>query len=88
MMIDAKILGDHRLWNIAQKLRAQAQRDEGFADLRTQNSRKPARETQTRTLAERVEQLEHELAYAKQQIEFLKKFMWRIWRRESNGKPG
>ena len=71
--IDAEILGDHRLWNIAQKLRAKAQRDEGFADLREKNNRKPAIKTETRTLEERIEQLEHELAYAKQQIEFLKK---------------
>ena len=71
--IDVDILGDSRLWSIAQKLRAQAQRDEGFADLRAMNNRKPAIKSETRTLTARIEQLEHELAYAKQQIEFLKK---------------
>ena len=72
--IDPEMLGNSRIWAIAQLLRAQAQRDEGFADLRAQNNRKPgAKEAQMRSLEERIEQLEHELAYAKQQIEFLKK---------------
>lgn len=71
--IDAEILGDYRIWSIAHSLRVQAQRDEGFVDLREKNNRKPAIKTEARTLAERVEQLEHELSYAKQQIEFLKK---------------
>ena len=37
--IDDGILGDSRIWAIAQKLRAQAERDEGFADLREKNNR-------------------------------------------------
>lgn len=71
--IDPDVLGDSRLYGIAYNLRQNADRDEGFADLRTQNSRKPARETREQTLAARVEQLEHELAYTRQEVEFLKK---------------
>ena len=71
--IDPEILGDARIWAFTQKLRAKADREEGFADLRGQNMRKPAKGTKEQTLAARVEQLEHELAYTRQEVEFLKK---------------
>ena len=71
--IDPEILGDARIWAFTQKLRAKADREEGFADLRGQNMRKTAKETKEQTLAARVEQLEHELAYTRQEVEFLKK---------------
>ena len=71
--IDPKILGDKRLWGIASKLRANADREEGFEDLRKGNSRKPAKGTEEQTLAAKVEQLTHELAYTRQEVEFLKK---------------
>ena len=71
--IAPEILGDKRIWGFAHKLRTNADREEGFADLRRNNSRKPAKETWEQTLAERVEQLEHELAYTRQEVEFLKK---------------
>ena len=71
--IAPEILGDKRIWAFAHKLRTNADRDEGFADLRKNNSRKPSSQTQEQTLAARVEQLEHELAYTRQEVEFLKK---------------
>ena len=71
--IDPEILGDSRIHSVARKLRLNADRDEGFVDLRTKNSRKPAQETKEQTLATRIEQLEHELAYTRQEVEFLKK---------------
>ena len=71
--IDPDILGDRRIWGFAYKLRANADREEGYADLRKNNSRKPAKESREQTLAARVEQLEHELAYTRQEVEFLKK---------------
>lgn len=73
--IDPEILGDKRLWGIACHLRKNADREEGFEDLRKNNRRKPAKETREQTLAARVEQLEHELAYTRQEIEFLKKII-------------
>lgn len=71
--IDPEILGESRLYGIAYKLRHNADREKGFADLRTGNQRKPAKETAEHTLGARVEQLEHELAYTRQEVEFLKK---------------
>ena len=47
--------------------------DPGNQDYRKCNSRKPAKQTREQTLAARVEQLEHELAYTRQEVEFLKK---------------
>ena len=78
--IDPEILGEQRLGGIAVHLRKYAARDEGFEDLRKNNSRKTtnksrksAKETKEQTFAERVAQLENELAYTKQEVEFLKK---------------
>ena len=48
--IDTDVLGESRIYSIAHKLRRNADREEGFADLRTQNSRKPAREPKSRRL--------------------------------------
>lgn len=71
--IDPEILGNSRIWGFAENLRAKADCEEGFADLRKNNSRKPQKETKEQTLSTRVEQLEHELAYTRQEVEFLKK---------------
>lgn len=71
--IDPEILGDRRIWGIAEKLRINADRNGGFQDLRSGNFRKPAKGTGEQDLAARIGQLEHELAYARQEIEFLKK---------------
>ena len=71
--IDPDVLGNSRIYGFAHKLRQYAAREEGFADLRTQNTRKPTRESKEQTLANRVELLEHELAYTRQEVEFLKK---------------
>ena len=71
--IDPDILGSARIWAFAQRLRANADREEGFVDLRGKNSRKPAAGTREQALSSRVEQLEHELAYTRQEVEFLKK---------------
>lgn len=69
--IDLDIHGDARIWGFAEKLRAKADREEGLADLCGNNMRKPAKETREQTLAARVEQVEHELAYTRQEVEFL-----------------
>ena len=71
--INPEILGNRRLWGIAQNLRAKADHDEGFADLRQHNSRKPAKQNDKQNLEDRIKQLEHELAYTRQEVEFLKK---------------
>ena len=71
--IDPQILGDKRIWGIAEKLRANADREQGFIDLRFQNRRRPPKQSKEQTLAKRIEQLENELAYTRQEVEFLKK---------------
>ena len=85
--IDPEILGNSRIWGFAENLRAKADCEEGFVDLRKNNSRKPPKETKEQTLSTRIEQLEHELAYTRQEVEFLKKFTRQIWRLGSYGNP-
>ena len=71
--INPETLGDSRIWGIAEKLRKNADREEGFEDLRKQNQRKPPQGTREQSLEAKIEQLEHELAYTRQEVEFLKK---------------
>ena len=71
--INPDMLGDSRIWGIAEKLRKNADREEGFEDRRKQNQRRPAKETKEQSLESKIEQLEHELAYTRQEVEFLKK---------------
>lgn len=71
--IPPEILGDSRIWSFANKLRKNAQREEGFDDLRDRNKRSPPQEPKEQSLSARIEYLEHELALTKQTVEFLKK---------------
>ena len=68
-----EVLGDSRLWGIAEKLRKNAEREEGYADLRKGNRRKGTKEASARTEREELTALRHEVAYMRQEIEFLKK---------------
>jgi len=47
-------------------------RDTGFADNRQNNYRRPSK-TGDESIDTRIKQLEHELAYTRQEVEFLKK---------------
>lgn len=71
--INPEILGERRIWSMTFRMRQEAEREEGFEDQRRKNKRKPRKQKEEQTLAERIEQLEHELAYTKQEVEFLKK---------------
>ena len=71
--IDPNVLGPARIRGIAFHIRHNADREEGFVDLREQNRRRPPKETTEQTLKAKVERLEHELAYTRQEVEFLKK---------------
>ena len=71
--INPDILGPARIRGFAFHLRHNADRDEGFVDLREKNRRRPPKETAEQTLKAKVERLEHELAYTRQEVEFLKK---------------
>lgn len=71
--INPDVVGDGRIYVLTCRLRKRADSEDGFKDLRTKNQRKPAKPTKEQTLAARVSDLEHELAYTRQEVEFLKK---------------
>lgn len=71
--IDPNILGESRINSFNTHLKEKANRDKGFEDQRSKNLRKPKKETKEQTMVERIELLEHELAYTRQEVEFLKK---------------
>ena len=71
--IDVEIMGDRRIWSLAEQIKKAAEREGGFEDQREKNSRKPKKMTEEQAMAKRIEQLEHELAYTRQEVEFLKK---------------
>lgn len=70
--INTAALGKARLTGIREKIYKQAERDEGFAVL--SKERKPrSNEEREASLQSQIRQLQHELAYTKQEVEFLKK---------------
>lgn len=70
--IDTGAMGKVRIAGYCQKLSIEANRPEGFANLRKQKHQVQEQTEQTK-LERRVRQLEHQLAYAQQEVEFLKK---------------
>ena len=70
--IDTSVLGEARISSILMRLRQFGERDEGFTDLRHQRKSKTPEERNQST-EKRIRQLEAELAYTKQVVEFLKK---------------
>lgn len=70
--IDPDILGDKRIQNFRYWVKRYAERDAGFESLRKNNCPRPAKSREA-TLENRVRDLEHELAYTRQEVEFLKK---------------
>lgn len=71
--INPDVVGDGRIYVLTCRLRQRADNEDGFKDLRANNQRKPAKPSKEQTLAARVSELEHELAYTRQEVEFLKK---------------
>ena len=70
--IDPDVLGASRVEGFRYTLNKQAKRDTGFADNRSQNHRHASKDGEP-TVEARIKQLEHELAYTRQEVEFLKK---------------
>lgn len=70
--INSGVLGEVRIRGLAQRLYEFAQREEGF---RPQNGRKKRdrKEVEEEDLRKRLQRLENELAYTRQEVEFLKK---------------
>ena len=69
--IDPDVLGERRIRGFNYTLNKQIRRDEGFKDYRENNYRRPA--SADKSTESRIRQLEHELAYTRQEVEFLKK---------------
>lgn len=70
--IDPEILGASRVEGFSYTLNKKAKQENGFADGRRENYRRPPR-TGEETVEQRIRQLENELAYTRQEVEFLKK---------------
>jgi len=70
--IDPEILGVSRIKGFSYTLNKKAKQENGFADGRGENYRRPPR-TGDETVEQRIFQLENELAYTRQEVEFLKK---------------
>ena len=71
--IEPLILGESRIDGFTYTVNKQAKRDSGFADGRADNCRKSGEKNKDDTPEARIRQLEHELAYTRQEVEFLKK---------------
>lgn len=69
---DTEKLGQKRLENFQANIEKAAQREDGFADKRSENHRQEA-QTDEAKLLKRLRQLEHQVAYLQQENDFLKK---------------
>jgi len=70
--IDPDILGVSRVEGFRYTLNKKAKQEAGFADQRCENSRRPAK-ADDENAEQRMQRLENELAYTRQEVEFLKK---------------
>lgn len=70
--IDPEVLGPSRVEGFSYWLNKKAKQDSGFVDHRSENYRRPPK-TGEETVDQRIRQLENELAYTRQEVEFLKK---------------
>ena len=70
--IDPAILGKSRMEGFRYTLNKYAKRENGFSDNRQKNYHRLP-QTGEKTVETRIKQLEHELAYTRQEVEFLKK---------------
>ena len=70
--IDPEILGSSRVEGFSYTLNKKAKQENGFSDGRRENYRRPPK-TGEETVEQRLRQLENDLAYTRQEVEFLKK---------------
>lgn len=69
--IDPNVLGESRLKGISEKIQKQANRPEGFQNLK-RTGQKPVT-SREKSLEKQIRELQHQLAYTQQEVEFLKK---------------
>ena len=93
----AAVLGETRIYSFTRNLRTRTRDEDDFTDHRASNGRRKkgsSRSLQEMTLEEQVEQLRHELAYARQELEFLKKIQEaereaeKAWKARHRRRPG
>ena len=70
--IETAVLGNSRINGLQEKIFKISNREEGFENLKKRRKSKSS-EAKEETIAKRMRQLENELAYTKQEVEFLKK---------------
>jgi len=70
--INTGVLGEVRIRGMAQRLYQFAEREEGFRSQKGQRKR-DKEEAEEENLRKRLKRLENELAYTRQEVEFLKK---------------
>ena len=87
---DPVMLGKDRRDSIVKRTKKYSQRSGGFSDTRKENAGRPR--TKDLTDAEKIQRLEHQVRYLKQENEFLKKIRyldrqaeWK-WKRKQNRK--
>jgi hypothetical protein len=70
--IDTAALGNARISGLQEKIIKASNREDGFENLKKRRKSKTP-EAKEETITKRIRQLENELAYTKQEVEFLKK---------------
>lgn len=70
--IDPEILGEKRISGFCYQVNKKAKQNDDFSDKRAGNHRKKT-EGEAGTIEQRINRLENELAYTRQEVEFLKK---------------
>lgn len=70
--IDPEVLGERRIKHLCQSIKVYATREAGFSDDYGRPYRRMM-EQDKQSMINRIRQLEHELAYTRQEVEFLKK---------------
>ena len=71
--LDPTILGEKRIEGFSYEITKRAETGQGFEDRRKYNHRSPATDIDKQSDNARIRKLEHELAYTRQEVEFLKK---------------
>ena len=74
---DISIIGERRIWSISQRIRTEYQKygefHEGYSTRRTLANQSDSTDKSVPSDSDKLRQLQHEVDYLKQEMEFLKK---------------
>lgn len=84
MGINPETLGESRVVSVRMHVMEQAKSGYGFTDRKAQWRPGMVR-GRAKTTEDKIARLEHELAYTRQELEFVKKLYWRTGRRSGSG---